>query len=369
MKALLEAAQFAELFEKAAVPIFVLDAETGANLAFNAAAADWSGYSGQELASMSLLDLRPPEDRERTLAFLKHLVAESLIETLEMPLRRKDGEERRAVLHSKAVTAAGRRVLQIFIIDQTELRRAQAREKELSEQLLKTERLSAVGQMAAGIGHELRNPLGAVQNAVYYAKEALKGHALLVEDPTLGEVLGLAEKEIATATRILSDLQEFSRPVRLELRSCDVNALIRQTLRQLDWPPDVDVAEALDASLPKALLDPSRVGRVLLHLVQNALQAMPEGGRLEVSSSLDGRRDGGWVRVSVKDSGLGMGEEVLPKIFEPLFSTKPRGAGLGLAVSLAYVRAHGGSIAAASRPGSGSEFVVALPLGGPQSGR
>src|SRR5271170_7568812 len=118
MDDILEPGHYAELFEKAAVPIFVLDPDSGRNVDFNAAAEAWTGYGREELMAMSFMDLRRPEDRERTLAFMRHLVAEGLIETLEMPLRRKDGEERVAMLHCTALRSRGRRLLQLIVVDQ-----------------------------------------------------------------------------------------------------------------------------------------------------------------------------------------------------------------------------------------------------------
>ena len=225
--------------------------------------------------------------------------------------------------------------------------------REAQEQLVRRERLAVLGQLAGGIGHELRNPLGAIKNAAYFLNMVLEE-----PEPDVKESLKILEKEVATSERIISSLLEFARPKPPVRRKVDINEVVQEALSRATAPRNVKITSELDGALPVVLADPVQLGQVFRNLILNAIQAMPEGGQLTVKSELASPE---WVAVSIADTGVGILEENLRKMFEPLFTTKAKGIGLGLAISKTFVEAHGGTIELQSEVGKGSVFSVKLP--------
>ena len=244
--------------------------------------------------------------------------------------------------------------------------------QEAQEQLVRREKLAVLGQLAGGIGHELRNPLGAIKNAAYFLNMA-------IEEPEaeVKETLKILENEVATCERTISSLLDFARPKPLARQKVKVNEVIREVLSRSAVPDNVEVLSEIDESLPAILADPDQLAQVFGNIVLNAIQAMstwadgaadrPDGGRLVVKTSASSVEPSeapgpGWVTVSFTDTGAGIGEQELGKVFEPLFTTKAGGIGLGLAVSKMLVEGHGGSIQVESQVGKGSTITVRLPI-------
>jgi signal transduction histidine kinase len=220
------------------------------------------------------------------------------------------------------------------------------------EQLVRSERLAAIGQLASTVGHELRNPLGVISNAVYL----LRGD--LGPNPTepAQRHLATAEREVSAATVIVSDLLEFAREREPAASDVSMTTVVDEVLSILPPPTGITVERQGDPSVV-AHVDRDMIRQVLLNLVGNGYQAMSDGGHLTVSvEAVDGV-----VQVKVRDQGVGMTDEVQQRLFEPFFTTKARGVGLGLAVSKRIVEAHGGTISASSKVGAGTEFMVTLP--------
>jgi two-component system NtrC family sensor kinase len=249
-----------------------------------------------------------------------------------------------------------------------ERKRAEEALRDAQEHLIRQEKLAVLGQLAGGVGHELRNPLGAIKNAAYFLNIALEE-----PEPEVKETLEILEKEVRTSERIISSLLDFARPKPPVRRKVDVNEIVREALSRAAAPdaPRVAVVSQLEEGLPIILADPDQLAQVFGNIIHNGIQAMPKGGQLvvktlEVSDSplLGGEGPGvRWVTVSFTDTGVGISEENLKKIFEPLFTTKSKGIGLGLAVTKTLVEGHGGSIKVESEEGKGSTFVVKLPAG------
>jgi two-component system sensor histidine kinase HydH len=233
-----------------------------------------------------------------------------------------------------------------------ELERSMGELADAHEQLVRQERLAAIGQLASTIGHELRNPLGVLSNAVYLLRGDL-GH-----NPTEAAQrhLAAAEREVSAATVIVSDLLEFARhrdPVLLEV---EVPDLIQEVLGVLPPPTGVTVTTEI-APAVRLRADRDQLRQLLLNLLSNAYQSMPDGGRVVVGAAAGG----GVVRMWVTDSGEGIPQDVRARLFEPFFTTKARGVGLGLAVCQRVVAAHHGEIVVESAPGEGSTFRVTMP--------
>ena len=237
--------------------------------------------------------------------------------------------------------------LEIDVAERThELRQAQ-------EQLVRQERLAMLGQLAGSVGHELRNPLGVISNAVYFLKMSQPD-----ANDTILEYLDIIENETRTSDKIVTDLLDFTRIKSLDREPAAVSGLIHQTLERYPAPPSVKVALELPANLPPAFADPHHVVQVLGNLVINAYQAMIEDGKLTISAAAQS----GMIKIVVRDTGVGIPAENLGKIFEPLFTTKTKGIGLGLAVSRKLVEANGGRIEVHSQPGQGATFTLYLPV-------
>ncbi|MFQ5997220.1 MAG: ATP-binding protein [Dehalococcoidales bacterium] len=223
------------------------------------------------------------------------------------------------------------------------------------EKLLRSERLTVLGQLAGGVGHELRNPLGALKNAAYFLNMVLEK-----PEPEVKETLEILEKEVATSERIVGSLLDFARPKPPTRRKMNINEVVQETLSLTALPENVRMVRQLDESLPEILADPDQLGIVFSNIIRNGIQAMPDGGRLLVKSkAINSER----VVISIADTGVGIPKEKLPQIFEPLFTTKAKGIGLGLAVTKSLVEGHGGTIKVRSKVGKGSTFTVGLPIG------
>jgi PAS domain S-box-containing protein len=226
--------------------------------------------------------------------------------------------------------------------------------RDAQEQLVRQEKLAVLGQLAGGIGHELRNPLGAISNAVYFLNMVLEE-----PDPEIKETLEILQKEVRTSEVIISSLLDFARTKAPTRRKVHVNDVVQEALSRTTVPKNVEVASQLDETLPIILADPDQLGQVFGNIILNAVQAMPEGGQLLVKTKAPSPE---WVAVSFADTGMGIPEENLDKLFEPLFTTKAKGIGLGLAVTKTLVEGHGGAIEVESEMGVGTTFTVRLPI-------
>jgi len=226
------------------------------------------------------------------------------------------------------------------------------------EQLVRREKLAVLGQLAGGVGHELRNPLGVISNAVYFLQMTLPD-----ADETTREYLELIAEEVRNSTRIISDLLDFSRTRTPDGAEVEVSELVAQVLKKQPPPENVEVSTELALDLPPVFVDPQQIALVLGNLVTNAYQAMPEGGQLIIKTSeVSEKLPKSEVALFVTDTGCGIPPENLAKIFEPLLTTKARGIGLGLATSRILVEANGGSLEVESEMGKGSTFTIRLPI-------
>ena len=238
--------------------------------------------------------------------------------------------------------------------------RVQERTRELEEtqdQLVRNEKLAVLGQLAGGVAHDLRNPLGAINNAIYYLKKRLDSGETAQSNPRIGQFLQIAEEEVEHSNQIISDLMSFTRVGVSSLSPTNLGVALDGALVNMEIRDNVGVTKQIDPQLPEVMADGDQLYRVFINLANNALDAMPDGGELTISAHLED----GWAVVGFQDTGVGISEEDLKKVFEPLFTTKIKGTGLGLAVCQQIVEKHGGSIQVSSTPGEGSTFSVRLP--------
>jgi signal transduction histidine kinase len=226
--------------------------------------------------------------------------------------------------------------------------------RESQERLLRSERFAAVGEAAAYVSHEIKNPLMVIGGLAHQVARRLEGQS------ELQEKLRLIREEVRRLEAFLGDLRDFTRPAQPAFTPVDLNQVIREVEQLLESEArkrGVEIVEDLDSRLPSVPADPNQMKQVLLNLMKNALEAMDGGGRLLLKSGAEERE----VWFSVTDTGVGMPPEVQAKIFNPFFTTKDKGTGLGLAVIHKIITDHHGSIQVESIPDRGSTFVVKLP--------
>jgi nitrogen-specific signal transduction histidine kinase len=238
--------------------------------------------------------------------------------------------------------------------------------RRLQQVLFETEKLAATGRLAASIAHEINNPLEAVQNALYLLA------TVVPEDAAEHRYLEIARSETQRMARILRQMLGFYKPggdmaaVNVNAIVEDAEALVAKRMRE----SRVTVVRRLDPTLPKIRASADQLKQVLLNLLLNATEAMPDGGTLTVTTRYGGESERDMpfdaVHIEVQDSGVGIDEETQARIFEAFFSTKTqKGTGLGLWVSHGIVQGHGGTMKVRSHPGAGTTFVIALPVAGP----
>ncbi len=229
--------------------------------------------------------------------------------------------------------------------------------KQIEQQLLEAKRLAVIGETAGMVGHDLRNPLQAIVNTIYLAKMKVESLPSKLEEK--GEVkayLDTVERQVMYMNKIVSDLLDYARPIHLELIEISMLQFIHSTLLSMEIPETIEVSVAVPKKM-KLEVDPSLMRRVFINLITNAVQAMPDGGKLRIKAS----KKADEVLISVKDTGVGIRKEDLPKLFQPLFTTKSKGQGFGLPVCKRIIDAHGGEILVKSKVGKGSTFTVKIP--------
>lgn len=223
------------------------------------------------------------------------------------------------------------------------------------EQLRRADRLSALGELSAGMAHEIRNPLGSIKGAAEILKEGFR-----TDDPK-AEFVQILLRETDRLNGIVEEFLGFARPKPPELRETEVNGIIESVLALTAQPArkaGVEVVKRLDPAVGRHDFDAALLQQAFLNLVLNAVQAMPGGGTLTVESRL---RDG-CLEVSFADTGTGISPESRKRLFSPFFTTKPGGTGLGLVITYRIVQNHGGTIDVESGPGRGTAFTVRIPL-------
>jgi two-component system, NtrC family, sensor histidine kinase HydH len=226
------------------------------------------------------------------------------------------------------------------------------------EQLVRREKLAFLGQMAGSVGHELRNPLAVIGNAA-----TLLSYTLHDADPMVQDYINQISSQVERSSKIIRDLLNLARTGQAFRIPTPPRALLGQVLAQAAVPAAVVVHTDVPEMLPPLLIDPQQIELVLNNLVLNACEAMPNGGRLTVSA----RQEGARVGLAIADTGYGISPENMTKLFEPLFTTKPRGIGLGLAVCHNLTQLNLGDIKVASEVGQGTTVTVWLPIAAPES--
>jgi len=352
------------LLESASDGILLVDG-TGRIILVNAAATRMFGYSRTELMGQPLEILLPERIRGAHIAHRAGYFAAPRVRPMGIGLdlsgRRKDGSEFLLEISLSHVGSDDAMIAMAFVTDITVRKRGEAESRRQREVLHQTEKMAALGTLVAGIAHELNNPLGIMTARIeVMLLEAEEQHlpTQVIEDL---QVLSRAAQRVA---RIASSLRSFARPSHDELRPVDLNALVDETLQLMQKPLEVDairVVTNLDRALPPMLGDAPALQQVLLNLLTNAREAIVREGEIQIESALSAER-AGWLRLAVTDTGPGISSENLVKIFDPFYTTKRTGTGLGLSVSYGIIQSHKGIVDVQSTPGVGTTFVLLFPV-------
>ncbi len=224
------------------------------------------------------------------------------------------------------------------------------------KQLKDAERMAAIGQTAGMVGHDIRNPLQAITSDLYLLKEELKDLPPGVNKQSMQESIGSIEENIVYIDKIVSDLQDYTRPLNPKFEEINLKRIIDNVFVTTPFPNSINVQLKMTENIV-LLTDATYLRRALTNLVNNAIQATPNGGTLIVSAFINQEK----VIISVKDTGGGIAKEVKPNLFTPLFTTKAKGQGLGLAVVKRLIERLNGRVIVESEEGKGAEFIIELP--------
>ncbi len=372
--------RLASIIEGTHVGTWEWNVQTGETI-FNDIWAEIVGYSLEELEPITIdtwLNLVHPEDQEVSSRLLQeHFRGELDQYSIEARMRHKKGHWVWVLDRGRVIewTETGEPLWMFGThTDITERKRVESQLKEYSERLeemvqertrelreaqekaVRQERLAVMGELAGSVAHELRNPLAVIMNSVYYLTMSLED-----ADEKIQEYLDYIEEETRSANKIITELLDFARETDQHRGRVSLAPLIKQVLTQQLVPEGVNCQLDLPDDLPDLLVDPDQIKQVLVNLVSNACHALPEGGELRISAFSQALSGSPGVAVEVADTGVGIPPENLQKIFDPLFTTRSRGIGLGLAISQKLVEANQGEISVTSEEGKGTRFRVALP--------
>lgn len=310
-----------------------------------------SGFEEKEVVGKPILEVtinRGSVDRKVLEGLLTKLKVEGQIKNFELKIIAKSGEQKIGLLSCSIVrNKQGKEIgVAAIIHDITE-------RKEMEQKLVKAERFASIGELAGMVGHDLRNPLTGIRGATYYLKTK---HAAKLDDKDKA-MFETIEKSIEYSNKIINDLLEYSREIKLGLEKTTPKVFLSNMLSLVQIPKNIRMVD-LTEDTPKIQIDVSKMNRVFINLMKNAFDAMPNGGTLTIKSEI--AQDN--VVFSFTDTSVGMDEETLKKIWTPLFTTKAKGMGFGLAISKRIIEAHGGNIMAESSLGKGTTVSVSVPV-------
>ncbi len=274
--------------------------------------------------------------------------------TVQGAFAQKIGDCRNCVVYKESCGDEIHGLVEVFNQILSDLRYNLRELEQANTEKSRMERLSALGEMAATVAHETKNPLNSIRIAASYLKKNFPGDIL-------NEFLSIIEEEVMRLNDITSGLLGFSKPAPLALKSCDVNAIVRSTvglIRQEATDRNIEVIVLTDENLPPSSCDVSAMKQALLNLLLNAIDASTAGNTISLATE----RTRVGIRLSVQDTGAGMTEDQIANIFKPFYTTKTRGSGLGLAIVDRIVKEHRGTIAVESEAGKGTRFTIELPI-------
>ena len=337
----------------------------------NIAYAKMLSYTKKELKNLAVQQLLPEKWHQQREEIVNKVLLTGRSIVFEREYKRKDGTVFPASVRTWRLTDGKGKVIGIWSIvrDITE-QKASQRNLEMyadvlkkiiedrTKQLKDSERLAAIGQTAGMVGHDLRNPLQTITGELYLAKGDVESLAEGDAKSNLQESIHVIEEQAAYMDKIVSDLQAFVQPIRIDKKPINLKELAANVLASVATPNSITVQNLIQEDFPQIKADLQLLKRVLINLVTNSVQAMPDGGKLTLTGQVN---PDGQVLISVQDTGVGIPDAIKNQIFTPLFTTKPRGQGFGLAVCKRLMEAQNSTITFTSKEGNGTIFTITLP--------
>jgi PAS domain S-box-containing protein len=356
------------LFDGNPVPMLVYDLATLEFLAANRAAVEQYGYAHEELLALRVPALALPDDPElATFLATRFDPRPQVVHVGRRRQRRQDGTVLDVDMTSLSITFDGRAARLLLCRDTTAEALAQAQQERLRESLRRSQTMAAMGALLAGVAHEVRNPLFSISATV----DALE--AELRDRPEFGELSGVLRAQVARLTQLMRDLLDYGKPAELSRTAATPGDPVRTAARAcaaMASTRGVALSTELAPDLPAVSLDVGRMEQVFENLIANAVQHAPRGSAVRLDVAAVRGEDGNVaVRFRVADEGPGIPPDDLPRLFEPFFSRRKGGTGLGLPIVQRIVEAHGGTVTAENRPPGGALFTVTLPVAPPDEDR
>jgi PAS domain S-box-containing protein len=327
---------------------FILGDAEGRILRVNSRLTEFLEYSEHELISEHITKLFLEEEKCNWTNILYQLEKHDTLRNFELRLSTKTGEIRFVLFSGSIVRNNRGKSIGITCI----IRDVTGR-MEIEERLLKTERLASIGELAGQIGHDLRNPLSAIKNGVYLLKKKNTG---MPEGERI-QVCEWIEKAIEDSDRIISSLVDYASDLHLQMGDCTPKSLVFRALSRLTIPERIKITNLVTDQIDMQL-DAPKIEMCFIRIIQNAIDSVPENGSIKISSALKESN----VEISFQDSGTGISDQILPKLFTPLTTNKAKGMGMSLAICKRIVEAHDGTITYESIKNQGSTFTLSLPI-------
>jgi two-component system sensor kinase FixL len=367
-----QSAALAAIVETAVDAIITID-EMGQIVSANPATESMFGYPVTELIGQNIKMLMPQPYREEHDGYLENYKTTGIRKIIgsgrEVVGKRNDGSTFPMHLAVSEIKVGGRSMFTGIVRDISDLKAAENKLAEMNEQLesrvkkrtaelrdaqselLRSEKFATLGKVSGGIAHEIRNPLNAVKTSAYYLLNAKNA-----TEEKVREHLERIDRQVSMIDNVVTALSDVAKLPEANLKPTDLRPIIEATIRSIKIPSNVETAIELPNDLPNVMVDQSQIAIAFKNLVRNARDAMPEGGQLQITAEIAEST----VAFHVSDSGTGISPENLQKVLEPLFTTKARGMGLGLSITLAIVEKNQGKLSVESELGTGSRFTIKL---------
>jgi PAS domain S-box-containing protein len=358
------------LLNYANAPVIVWDPQFRITL-FNHAFEHLTGLNAKDMIEKRLEILFPEDKKEEAMAYIKRTLEGEYWETVEIPILDVDGNVKTVLWNSANIyDQTGNEIVATIAQGQDITLRKQMEKKleeysrhlehlveERTKQLKDSERLAAIGATAGMVGHDIRNPLQAIIGDIFLAKTDLSSLPECEEKASVHESLSEIEKNIEYINKIVADLQDFAKPLKPIAMETDLTHLINQVVSTYRIPENIQLSITIQNEVKKIIIDSAFLQRILSNLINNAIQAMPNGGKLTVEACSEGVNN----VITVEDTGVGIPEQARSKLFTPLFTTKSKGQGFGLAVVKRITEALGGTVTFDSQLNKGTKFIIRFP--------
>jgi PAS domain S-box-containing protein len=346
------------LIEASLDPLVTISAE-GKITDVNIATEQVTGTSREELIGSDFSDYFT--EPEKAKIGYKRVFSLGFVTDCPLAIKHKSGKVTEVLYNATVYRNAAGKIQGVFAAarDVTELNKAEAEAQDAVKKLKDSERLAAIGATAGMVGHDIRNPLQAITGDLFLAKSELSEIPENENKTNAIESLDEIQNNIDYINKIVADLQDFARPLNPRAQETNIKSLFNYVLAKNGIPKNIKVTVKVEDKAEKIMADPDYVKRIAANLTLNAVQAMPNGGKLTIRTYVDEQTND--VLITVKDTGVGIPEDIKPKLFTPMMTTKSKGQGFGLAVVKRMTEGLGGTVTFESTEGKGTTFIVRLP--------